>query len=81
VVGKKMTEAATNSAMWEKPDVHAGLAAHEAKIRPFFENPTRTNFTRVEACLENLQASHLTNFIQVHLASYTKRLPTEVCDI
>ena len=28
VGGKKLAETATNSAMWEKPDVHAGLAAH-----------------------------------------------------
>ena len=28
VVCKKLAETATNSAMWEKPDVHAGLAAH-----------------------------------------------------
>jgi len=25
---KTLAETATNSAMWEKPDVHAGLAAH-----------------------------------------------------
>ena len=37
VGGKKMAETATNSAMWEKPNVHGGFATHEAKIRPFFD--------------------------------------------
>jgi len=36
--GKKLAETATNSAMWEKPDVHAGLAAHQTKIHPFFDD-------------------------------------------
>ena len=37
VGGKKLAETATNSAMWKKTDVHGGLAAPEAKIRPFFD--------------------------------------------
>jgi len=79
VGGKKLAETATNSAMRAKPDVHAGLATHEAKIRPFFENLNRMNFTGVDVCLEHLQASHPTNF--VHLASRTKSQPAEVHDI
>ena len=79
VGGKKIVETATKSAMSEKPDL--GLAAHEAKILPFFENLTRTNCTSVEAssCLDHLQASHITEFIR--LAFCTKSLPAEVRDI
>jgi len=40
VGGKKLPETATNSAMCEKPDVHAGLAAHRTKIRPFLTTST-----------------------------------------
>jgi len=79
VGGKKLAETATNSAMWEKPDVHAGLAAHQTKICPFSDDLRRMNFTNVEACLEHLQASHLTNFIR--LAAGTKSLPNEVRDV
>jgi len=79
VGGKKMAETATSSAMWEKPDVHGGLPAHEAKIRPFFDNLSRINFADVDSCLQHLQASHLNNFIRI--ASCAKRLPTEVRDI
>jgi len=71
-----LAETATNSAMWEKPDVHAGLAAHQTKIRPFFDDLRRMNFTNAEACLKHIQASHLTNFIR--LAAGTKSLPNEV---
>jgi len=46
VGGKKMAETATNIAMWEKPEVHGSLAAHEAKIRPLFDNLSRMNFAR-----------------------------------
>ena len=77
--GKKKAETATNCAMWEKPDVHVGLVAHQPKIRPFFDNLTRINFTSVESCLEHLQASHITNFIR--LAACTKSLPREVRDV
>jgi len=79
VGGKKLAETATNSAMWEKPDVHAGLAAHQTKIRPFFDDLRRTNFTSAESCLEHIQASHQTNFIR--LAADTKSLPNEVRDV
>jgi len=79
VGGKKLAETATNSAMWEKPDVHAGLAAHQTKIRPFFDDLHRMNFTNAEACREHLQASHLTNFIR--LAAGTKSLLNEVRDV
>jgi len=37
------------------------------------------NFANVDACLEHLQASHLTNFIS--LAAGTKSLPNEVRDV
>ena len=79
VGGKNLAETATNSAMWEKPDVHGGLAAHEAKIWPFFDNLSRMNFADVDSSLEHLQASHLNNFIR--LTSWAKSLPTEVRDI
>jgi len=79
VGGKKLAETSTNSAMWEKPDVHAGLAAHQTKIRPFFDDLRRMNFTNAEACLEHIQASHLTNFIR--LTAGTKSLPNEVRDV
>ena len=65
--------------MWENPDVHAGLAAHQSKIWPFFENLTRINFTSVDSCLEHLQDSHLTNFIC--FAACTKSLPHEVSNV
>jgi len=51
VGGKKLAETATNSAMWEKPDVHAGLAAHQTKICPFFDDLCPMNFTNADACL------------------------------
>jgi len=54
VGGKKLAETATNSAMWEKPDVYAGLAAHQTKIRRFFDDLHCMNFTNAEACLEHL---------------------------
>jgi len=60
---KKMTETATNSAMWEKPDVHGGLAAHEVKIRPFFDTLSQVNFVDAHSCLQHLHASHLNHFI------------------
>ena len=53
VGGKKMAETATNSAMWEKPDVHGGLAAHEAKIRPFFDTLSQMNFADADSCLQH----------------------------
>jgi len=71
---KKLAETATDSAIWEKPDVHAGLVTSEEKIRPFFDNFSRMNVTSVITCLEHLLASHLTNFI--HLTSRTKCLPS-----
>jgi len=79
VVSKKLAETTTNSAMWEKPDVHASLAAHQTKIHPFFDDLCRMNFTNVEACLEHIQASHLTNFIC--LGAGTKSLLNEVRDV
>jgi len=79
VGGQKIAETATNSAMREKSDVHGGLAAHEAKIRPCFDNLSRMNFASVDACLEHLDASHLNNFIR--LASSAKSLPAEVRNI
>jgi len=79
VGGKKLAETATNSAMWEKPDVHAGLAAHHTKIHPFFDDLRRMNFTNAESCLEHIEASHLTNFIR--LAAGSKSLPNEVRDV
>ena len=79
VGGKKLAETVTNSAVWEKFDVHAGLAAHQTKICPFFDDLCRMNFTNAEACLEHIQASHLTNLIR--LAAGTKSLPNEVCDV
>jgi len=74
-----LVETATNSAMWEKTDVHAGLAAHQTKIRPFFDDLRRMNFTNAESRLEHIQASHQTNFIR--LAAGTKSLPNEVRDV
>jgi len=79
VGGKKLAETATNSAMRERPDVHAGVAAHQTKIGPFFDDLRRMNFTNAEACLEHIQASHLTNFIR--LAAGTKSLLNEVRDV
>jgi len=79
VGGKKLAETATDSAMWEKPDIHAGLAAHQTKIHPFFDDLRRMNFTNAESCLEHIKASHLTNFIL--LAAGTKSLPNEVRDV
>jgi hypothetical protein len=79
VGGKKIAETATNSAMWEKPDVHGGLTAHAAKIRPFFDTLSQMNFEDADSCLQHLHASHLNNFIRI--ASCTKSLPTEVRDI
>jgi len=76
---KKLAETATNSTMWEKPDVHASLDAHQTKIRPFFDDLSRMNFTNVESCLDHIQASHQTNFIS--LANGTKSLPNEVRDV
>ena len=76
---KKLAETATNSAMWEKPDVHASLAARQTKIRPFLDNLLCINFTNAEACLEYIQASRLTNFIRV--ADGTKSLSNEVRDV
>ena len=57
VGGKKLAETATNSAMLEKPDVHASLAAYQTKIRPFFDDLRRMNFATVDACLGHLQAT------------------------
>jgi len=79
VGGKKLAETATNSAMWEKPDVHAGLAAHQTKICPFFDDLCPMNFTNADACLEHLQASHPTNFIR--LAAGTKSLLNGLRDV
>jgi len=79
VGGKKLAETATNSTMWEKPGIHAGLAAHQTKIRPFFDDLLHLNFTNAESCLEHIQASHQTNFIR--LAAGTKSLPNEVRDV
>jgi len=55
------------------------LAAHQAKIRPFFEFIARINLTSVESCLKHLKASHLTHFI--HLAACTKSLPHELRNV
>ena len=79
VGGKKIAETATNSAIWEKPDVHGGLATHADKIRPFFETLSQMKFPDADSCLQHLQASHLNHFIRI--TSCTKSLPPEVRDI
>jgi len=79
VGGKKIAETDTNSAMWEKPDVHGGLATHADKIRSFFETLSQMKLPDADSCLQHLHASHLNHFIRI--ASCTKSLPTEVRDI
>ena len=79
VGGKKQAETATNRALWDKPNIHAGLAEHESKIRLVFEYLKRMKFQNVNDCLDHIHSSLITNFIK--LAAETTSLPTAVRDV